>query len=434
MYLLNLCEKFLFDKNFIFSTISEIIFIGLSLFFFQKILKLKFSKKNQGLYVLLNTLCFALISPFVLYECSYFAVLTTSILLMIFLLKVPVFKTLAYFSIKSMFMLNIQYLIFNIITHTTNLTSYSKIMELPISIIASTVVLSGIAITIYHLSKNFKGDSLFHKSMKEKANLITVLSILNLGISLLIAEQFSQNIFYLLWIDLYFYISCSTIANICYTSYLKENIHHLKLYIKTVLDLNDENRNFNNDIHNILQAIGGYISTNNMAELKKFYKRITKERVTSNNLLSLSEKLIDNPPIYNILVDKYRTANDHNIHIDFDITSDFNHLSIENYELSRILGILLDNAIEASKECEEKNINISFKENEFKKLLTVKNTYNNKEISIDQIFEKDFTTKPDNTGLGLWEVKQILDKNSNLNLHTTKNDDYFSQQLEIHTS
>ena len=121
-------------------------------------------------------------------------------------------------------MLNIQYLIFNIITHTTNLTSYSKIMELPISIIASTVVLSGIAITIYHLSKNFKGDSLFHKSMKEKANLITVLSILNLGISLLIAEQFSQNIFYLLWIDLYFYISCSTIANICYTSYLKEFI------------------------------------------------------------------------------------------------------------------------------------------------------------------------------------------------------------------
>ena len=67
-------------------------------------------------------------------------------------------------------------------------------------------------------------------------------------------------------------------------------------------------------------------------------------------------------------------------------------------------------------------------------MLTIENTYNNKQICIDQIFEKNYTTKPHNTGLGLWEVRKILSKNSNLNLHTTKNNDYFSQQLEIYSA
>ena len=35
-------------------------------------------------------------------------------------------------------------------------------------------------------------------------------------------------------------------------------------------------------------------------------------------------------------------------------------------------------------------------------------------------------------GLGLWNIRRILHKNSNLNLFTTKKDKLFSQQLEIY--
>ena len=48
------------------------------------------------------------------------------------------------------------------------------------------------------------------------------------------------------------------------------------------------------------------------------------------------------------------------------------------------------------------------------------------------IYKKGYSTKEGNTGLGLWEVRQILKKNNNLNLYTTKNSEYFSQQLEIY--
>lgn len=104
------------------------------------------------------------------------------------------------------------------------------------------------------------------------------------------------------------------------------------------------------------------------------------------------------------------------------------------YEFARILGILLDNAIEASCECEEKTINITFR-NDIKnnrQLITIENTYNNKDIDTEKIFEKGISQKENHTGLGLWEVRKILKKNNNVNLFTSKTDTFFSQQLELY--
>ena len=104
------------------------------------------------------------------------------------------------------------------------------------------------------------------------------------------------------------------------------------------------------------------------------------------------------------------------------------------YEFTRILGILLDNAIDASKECTEKIINISFRKYNSKhcQIISVENTYTDKNVNIDKIFEKGISSKENHSGLGLWEIRQILKKHNNINLHTTKNDKYFTQQLEIY--
>ena len=104
------------------------------------------------------------------------------------------------------------------------------------------------------------------------------------------------------------------------------------------------------------------------------------------------------------------------------------------YEFARILGILLDNAIEASSECEEKIINVTFRE-DFKnnrQLIIVENTYNNKNVDTEKIFCKGISGKENHTGLGLWEVRNILGKNNKSNLFTSKTDKFFSQQLELY--
>ena len=104
------------------------------------------------------------------------------------------------------------------------------------------------------------------------------------------------------------------------------------------------------------------------------------------------------------------------------------------YEFARILGILLDNAIEASEECEDKIINIIFRDDDRKhrQLVTIENTFKNKNVDTVKIFGKGISEKENHTGLGLWEVNKILKKNTNFSLFTSKNEKYFSQQLEIY--
>ena len=102
--------------------------------------------------------------------------------------------------------------------------------------------------------------------------------------------------------------------------------------------------------------------------------------------------------------------------------------------LLEFYGILMDNAIEAAMECEKKIINVIIRR-DFKaarQVLIIENTYKDKNIDTEKIYEKGFSTKPHNTGLGLWEIRQILKKNNNLNLYTSKTDTFFSQQLEIY--
>ena len=67
-----------------------------------------------------------------------------------------------------------------------------------------------------------------------------------------------------------------------------------------------------------------------------------------------------------------------------------------------------------------------------KDLIKIENTYINKEVDIRKIFEKEYTTKVGNTGLGLWKIKDILSKDDNFDLFTTKDDYMFKQQLEIY--
>lgn len=65
-------------------------------------------------------------------------------------------------------------------------------------------------------------------------------------------------------------------------------------------------------------------------------------------------------------------------------------------------------------------------------IILIENTYKDKDVDIEQIFNKGVSGKENHTGLGLWEIRQILKKNNNINIYTNKDEKYFSQQLEIY--
>lgn len=178
----------------------------------------------------------------------------------------------------------------------------------------------------------------------------------------------------------------------------------------------------------------GYVTAKDMDGLTKYYKSLFDDCNNINNLAAINPESINNPSIYAILADKYNKASSKNIQLELGAFIDLNSLHIDTYELTRILGILLDNSIEAAQECDKKYISIRFimdyRMN--RQLVIVENTYKNKDIDTFKIFEKAYTTKPNNTGLGLCEVNKILKKHDNLAIFTSKDDDLFKQQLEIY--
>lgn len=232
----------------------------------------------------------------------------------------------------------------------------------------------------------------------------------------------------------YFLISIYSLFSTNKLNIAKQNLEETRLMNKTLTILNDKIRAFRHDFNNIIQALGGYIQAKDIDGLEKYYSQLLKDCQEVNNLTGLNPESINNPAIYSLIASKYYLATEKGIEFDLDIFMDLTSIDMKIYEFCRILGILLDNAIQATQECEEKHIKVTIrKDNRCKRqLLIVENTYKEKDIDTEKIFEKGYSTKEGNTGLGLWEVRQILLKNTNLNLFTSKDDKYFKQQLEIY--
>lgn len=234
----------------------------------------------------------------------------------------------------------------------------------------------------------------------------------------------------------YFFVTLF-IIKLVYSLYnTRKKLEGVRLHNKSLKELHDNVRGFKHDFGNIVQAIGGYVNHSDLEGLKTYYSQLLGDCQKINTLSALNPDVINNPAIYSIISSKYQNAEKLGISINLNVFMNLNDLNIKIYEFSRILGILLDNAIEAAKECDEKMINIEIRKDSQRnrQLLLIENTYSEKNVDLEHIFQKGVSSKPNNTGLGLWEVRKILKKYKNLNLFTNKDNKFFKQQLEMYAN
>ena len=232
----------------------------------------------------------------------------------------------------------------------------------------------------------------------------------------------------------YFAISIYNITRVFKLFATNKELESEKSYNKTLRILHDSVRGFKHDFDNTVTTIGGYVRTNDMEGLKKYYLQLEDDCQKVNTLYILNPEIINNDGIYNLLTTKYHEAEEKDIKVTITVLLDLGNLKMKIYDFARILGILLDNAIEASSESNEKIINITFRNDRknSRQLITIENSYKDKNVDTEKIFEKGASGKENHTGLGLWEVRKILKKTNNANLFTSKTDTLFSQQLEIY--
>ena len=419
--------------------------VFISMYYFTTILNIQTTKKRKITYVIVYGIVANLITFIIPQPYYIFVNIIVWPLMVFFILKASILKsilseviTLVATSILEFIFANIYNLIFNI---TSDL-----IIVTPIYRLAVALSIYLIMFLLTRLINLFKVNIQVFENMSNKTRILLILNalliLLVLGMQFYLITFYSNNMpFFITIISIigliaYFAVSVATIIGSSRLEVARQDLQSEQLTNHSLTILHDQVRSFKHDFDNIVNSIGGYVVNEDIEGLKKYYNQLLEECHKTNNLYALSPKVINHPAIYHMLATKYYEANQMNVEITLNVFLDLNEIEtrMQIYDFTRILGILLDNAIDAAKECEKKIINVTFRKEMSNDMIIVKiqNTYNNKDVDTEEIYNKGSTSKENHSGLGLWKVRQILMHNNNLNLFTTKDDEFFSQQFEIY--
>lgn len=415
----------------------------LTMLLFTSILNISATKKQKIIYVLsISCICLFMIN-YVEGPYNLFINYIIAIAFVYAIFKKSLFKTIVTYII-SLILLNL--------AGTLLLNPYITILHID-TVQLSTIPLYRlfyifimyllcIIIILFLKYKNLKLDFLEDIDKKDKFIILSNLffGIVALVVQMIILFYYVDKLpilitsFSFIALLAYFIISMYSLTRTFKLILTTRKLQSAEEYNHSLRVLHDSVRAFKHDFDNMVTTIGGYIKTNDMEGLEKYYSELVDDSERVNNLYILNPEVVNNDGIYNLLTKKYHEADSKDIKVNITFLLDLSTLHMKIYEFARILGILLDNAIEASSECEEKIINLIFRDDRknHTQLIIVENTYSDKTVDTEKIFEKGVSGKENHTGLGLWKVRKIVNKNQNVVLRTIKDDKFFKQQLEIY--
>lgn len=214
----------------------------------------------------------------------------------------------------------------------------------------------------------------------------------------------------------------------------ESDLNNTKIHNRTMIGMVDGVRTIKHDYNNIIQAMNGYIATKQYDKLQNHINMVMEECNLINNLSTIDPKIFNEPAIYGIVGSKFFLAQEKDIPMELDVTTNIKDISFDMPLLSRILGIFLDNAIEATSKTENSFIRLEmrFDKKKCADIIRVYNTYDQKvQINLQDIYEKGFSTKKVKSGIGLWEVKKIVTKNKHSQVFATIEHGKFVQNLII---
>ena len=232
-------------------------------------------------------------------------------------------------------------------------------------------------------------------------------------------------------------VFCSLCANlfIQYSNYEKSKMEQSALL------------NLINDYEAIMEKdrINRHEMLNNLVVLKSFPNKNTKkyENILDDIIEQYQSKKSKNyASIYNlpsgikgVVYYKIASINDQDINFDTLISKD-SYKKIEEldekryYNVCKILGILLDNAIEASINTKDKQVFIDIYLEEGDIIIYIENSYKGF-IDFDKINKKGYSTKGDNRGFGLSIVSKIVKNDEKLVFSQYTHKDKFISTLKI---
>ncbi|HEM5983822.1 TPA: GHKL domain-containing protein [Streptococcus suis] len=203
-------------------------------------------------------------------------------------------------------------------------------------------------------------------------------------------------------------------------------------YSRHVESLYKEIRSFRHDYTNILVSLNEAIKEGDIVAIRTIYSEVIADSDRKfydgkYDIARLSN--IQNPAVKSLLSSKMLEAQKKGIAISVEVDVEIEQPALELIEFITILSILLDNAIDAAEQCVNGNIVFAYFQEDDRKIIVVENTTVEDKVSTSNIFEYGHSTKGDNRGIGLANVKTILDNYPKFSISTNSSNHRFVQEL-----
>ena len=209
---------------------------------------------------------------------------------------------------------------------------------------------------------------------------------------------------------------------------------HLQNYTDEIVGLYNEIRGFRHDYAGMLVCMQMAIDSGNLQEIDRVYNEVLVKanlKLRSDKYTYFDLNNIEDSALRSLIAQSIVYARNNGVEFTLEVKDTITNLQIELLDLVRIMSVLLNNAIEGSTESYKKQIEVAVIKMESETVIVIQNSCQVTPTHLENLFELGFSTKGENRGIGLNNVKEILDKYKNIILETEIENSTFRQVIRF---
>jgi len=266
-----------------------------------------------------------------------------------------------------------------------------------------------------------------------------VLVLLNIImiIYVLVINETALNVFTFISIALFLFASFGLVAVFGFVLYVKrlddyhqyqreeEERKSLLYYMDVIEKQYTDIRKFKHDYQNLLLSLKDFIEEGDLEGLTTYFNDKIKplsEKIINQNFALENMTRLKVRELKSILSSKLIMAQENGISIQLDIKEDITDIPMNSVNLVRMLGIILDNAIEALVQLpvdRDRTLIVGIWRDEKNMTILIQNTCCDNIPKLHKLRQSGFSTKGKDRGLGLSNLLEIAAEQANVWLDTS---------------
>ena len=209
---------------------------------------------------------------------------------------------------------------------------------------------------------------------------------------------------------------------------------HLQTYTDEIVSLYNEIRGFRHDYAGMLVSMQMAIDSGNLQEIDRVYNEVLVEvnqKLRSEKYTYFDLNNIEDSALRSLIAQSIVYARNNDVEFTLEVKDTITRLSIDLLDLVRIMSVLLNNAVEGAAESYLKQMEVAVIRMDLETVIVIQNSCKITMSPSEDLFELGFSTKGRNRGIGLNNVKEILDKYENIILETEIEESTFRQIIRF---